>query len=265
MAYLQIENLIMEDYTINLEIENGESVGVFARRKKTVFDFLKIASGINPGKGCFHDGKEIYDNRKYFQNRIFMDFSHTYLTTLRISAISETLRNKYGLSFNKEKFVRIGKDLNIRGETMIGEQYKFTPAGNTFVNYALAQALEKPNIVILNPTHGLNLPEDIDLISRGITAGGAFNTALIGIDRLKAFRGRLHKILLFSDFGTAHVLGAGERLIVFPKEFEPEHPLFLGSEKVIALAGYERDELRKLHKNKIYHELISVYDIEDHL
>ena len=65
-----------------------------------------------------------------------MDFSHTYLTTLRISAISETLRNKYGLSFNKEKFVRIGKDLNIRGETMIGEQYKFTPAGNTFVNYA---------------------------------------------------------------------------------------------------------------------------------
>ena len=75
MAYLQIENLIMEDYTINLEIENGESVGVFARRKKTVSDFLKIASGINPGKGCFHDGKEIYDNRKYFQNRIFMDFS----------------------------------------------------------------------------------------------------------------------------------------------------------------------------------------------
>jgi hypothetical protein len=39
MAYLQIENLIMEDYTINLEIENGESVGVFARRKKTVSDF----------------------------------------------------------------------------------------------------------------------------------------------------------------------------------------------------------------------------------
>lgn len=265
MAYLKIENLQLQNYTISLEVENGEAVGVFSRNADIVSDFLKVASGINPGKGCYHEGKSVYDNREYFQNRIFMDFAHNYLTTLRTSSIEEALKNKLGLSFNKEKFIKIGKELNIRGEALIGKQYKFTPAGNTFANYALLQALDKPNIVVLNPTRGLNLPEDIEMIIKGMTDTAVFNTALIGIDRMKPFKGRLSKILVFSDFGTAHVLPGEAQLIVLPHLIEQATPLFTDGEKTIALCGYEKDELKRMQKDRIGFDLISLYAVEDYL
>ncbi|HEY8396151.1 MAG TPA: hypothetical protein VIK96_05165 [Bacilli bacterium] len=265
MAYLKIENLQLGNYSINLNIENGEVVGIYSQNKKAVLDLLEIIAGINPGESVLYNEKNVFDNREYFQNRIFLDYSHTYLSTLRVSVIEEVLKNKYNLSFNKEKFVKIGKELDIRGETEISEQYKFTSAGNTFVNFALTMALEKPNIVVNNPTSGLNLPEDIQYIVKGLTDITAFNTAIIGIDRLKVFKGRFHKILFLSDYGTVHCIAPETTLLVFPKEFEPQFPLFASDKKVISLSSYQKEELKQFQKNKIEYEMISVYDIEDYL
>lgn len=265
MAYLNLENMEFFDYLLNFEIEDGEVVGVYSKNKKLVSDFLRVLSGINKAKSCLHQGKEVFDNREYFRNRIFMNYAHTYLSTLRISNIQEILKSKYNLSFNKDKFVKIGRELDIRGETEITYQYKFSPAGNTFVNYALTAALEKPNIIIENPTHGLNLPEDIEYIVTGISNNNVFNTAIIGIDRLSLFKGRLHKVLIFSDFRKAYFLNPKTQLVVVPEEIELDEPLFRIGDGIIGILNYTKEELKKLQKNRIDYRIISIYDLEDYL
>ncbi len=265
MPYLIIENLNLKNNLINLKINKGEAIGVFGKNKHLVFDFLKAASGINKSGACFYEDKDVFDNPEYFQLRILLDFSHTYLSTLRVSKIEEVLKNRYNLRFNKDKLIKIGKDLDIRGETEITHQYQFTSAGNTFVNYALTVALEKPNIIIANPTYGLNLKEDIDYVVNGITDTKVFNTAIIALDKLKPFENKLSKILLFTDFDTAYTLDSTIKLIVVPKEIDLDYPLFISQGRLIGLSTFTKEELKYFQRNKISYELISIFDLEDYL
>lgn len=265
MAYLYLENMEFKDYRLNLVIENKEVVGVYSRNKKLVSEFLRVISGINKTKSCLYQGKEVFDNREYFQNRISLDYAHTYLSTLRIANIEEALKSKYSLSFNKEKFIKIGRELDIRGETEITFQYKFSPAGNTFVNYALTVALEKPNVIIENPTYGLNLAEDIEYIVSGITDKSVFNTAIIELDRLRLFKNRLQKILIFSDFNKAYFLDPKTQLVIIPEDIEIDEPLYTTEEGVIGILTYTKGELKILQKNKIDYRIISIYDLEEYL
>ncbi|MDD4000586.1 MAG: hypothetical protein PHX62_06815, partial [Bacilli bacterium] len=264
MPYLKIENLNIENYLLNFEINNQESIGVFGRNKELVLDFLKIISGINKSNSCFHEDEDIFDNPAYFKGRIFMDYSHTYLSTLRVAIIEENLKSKYNLSFNKEKFIKIGMDLDIRGETEITYQYHFSPAGNTFVNYALTAALEKPNLIIINPLNGLNLKDDINYIVSGITDTKEYNTSIIGIDKLKPFKNKLQHVLFFSDFDY-YYLDYTAMFIVLPKEIKIEYPLYLGKDLVIGLATQTKEELKELSKHKVSYQLISIFDLEDYL
>ena len=68
---ISIKDLTIQNYNINLEIDENAKLGIFARNTSLIKELLLIIAGINRSKNnCFFDDKEIYDNSEYFKKRI---------------------------------------------------------------------------------------------------------------------------------------------------------------------------------------------------
>jgi hypothetical protein len=266
MDYITIKDLKIQNYTVNCEIPDKEFIGVYAKDKKLVRSFLDIMSGIAKNRNtCFFQGKDLYDNADYFRNRLYLNYTKNYLSTLNASFIEERMRYRFNKPFNKEKFQKIIRELNVRGETEISYLYRFTPAGNTLVNYALTKALEPINIIICNPTAELRLDADIRAIANGLTDRSEYGSVILGLDRLYPFAWRLNKLLVFTDFEKAVVLDSTQSLIVFKEEYFPiEDKIFWGN-YIIAINRYNRDELKSFSKQKFEHQVISVFEMDNYL
>lgn len=265
MAYLSINNLKFKDYQINTEFLDLQVIGVFALDSTLRTDFLKLLAGINRNQGtCFYRQRDIFDNEEYFNSRIYLDYAHIYLSTLRTANIEKSLKTRYNLSFNKEIFVKIAKELNVRGETEITHIYNFTPAGNTFVNYALTAAVEKPNIIINNPTIGLNQEMDINYLVNSLSSHKTDGNIILGLNRLKDFRGKLDRIFIFTDCGQTYSIDSAATVFVSKEDVETDYRLFV-SDYYLSLNLFSKDELKRFQKNKIEYKIISIYDIEDYL
>lgn len=266
MDYITIKELKIENYTVNCEFSDEEVIGVYAKDKKLVRSFLDVVSGIAKNKNtCFFQGKDLYDNAEYFRNRLYLDYTRNYLSTLNASFIEERMRYRFNKPFNRDLFQKIVRELNIRGETEISYIYRFTPAGNTLVNYALTKALEPSNIIIGNPTVELRLDADARAIADGLTDRTEYGSVILGLDRLYPFVRRLNKILVFTDFQTAVVLDGMQSLIVFKEEYFPMDNKIFQGDYIIAINTYSRDELKSFSKQKFEHQLISVYEMDNYL
>ena len=115
MEYIEIKNLIFYNKEINLSFKENEVIGIFGENKNLINEFLLIVSGINKGKGDItYLNNDLFDNSLYFKNRLFFDFSKVYTKTLKKEFIHENLKNRFGLSFDEEKFKRLIKELKIR-------------------------------------------------------------------------------------------------------------------------------------------------------
>jgi len=267
MVYIEINDLKLDNYIINLNILNRQSIGVFSKDKMITKKFLDIISGINKNnKKCLYNEKDIFDNKEFFNSRILLDFSKKYLSTLKVNYLEERFSHKYGLRFDKEKFVKISKELDVRGETEITYVYKFSKTGNTFVNYALISSLDKSNIIVNNPTNGLNIAKDIKYITEGLTNKQSFNTVILGIDNLSLFNGLLDKILVFTQFDEAILFDSKDSLIVFRDDvgIDVKNKLFQG-EYIVAINNYSKEEIRNFSKQNIEYKIISIYDIEKYI
>ena len=267
--YLRINGLQLNDYIINQDFFNNEIAGIYGRDKKTIKQFLNVISGINKNKKtCFYNDEDIFDNEEYFNNRLYFDFTKKYLSTLRVNYIDERLKQKYNLAFNKETFINTSKDLDVRGETEITYTYKFTPTGNTFVNYSLTKSLDKNNLIINNPTINLRMEDDLDYITTGLTNKNDYNSVILGLDNLKAFSKKLDKIIFFTDFKTIITATNNDTAIVFNQSsfflISNEDKIF-GGEKIVCLNKYTKEELKSFTKSKIDYKVISIYDVEQYM
>lgn len=264
---LEIKNLKLQEYNIDMTIYDSEKIGVFSRNKQIISDFLELLSGINKNNETINvDNKNVFDNSEYFSNRVFFDFSKKYLTTLRVNKIEDALKN-YNLKFDKERFVKICKELNIRGETDITYRYEFTNIGNSFVNLALLCSLNKENVIVNNPTINLNLKSDFDYFTNNLTSSN-FKNVILGIDNLVNFKGKLDRVIFFSDFNEIIVMHNNDTFIVFDNDIDQYFLIknkVYKEDKIIALNHYTKEELKQWQKQKVNYEIISIYDIEKYL
>lgn len=261
---IDINNLQVKNYKINATINDNEKIGVFARSKELVTEFLEKISGINKnGNTIFLDNKSIYDNKDYFSKRVYFDFSKKYLTTLRANKIETAFKN-YKLNFNKENFEKIVNELNIRGETDITYKHQFTEIGNSLANLALLCSLDVENIIVNNSTANLRYDSDFEYFSNSLT-GPSFNNVILGIDNLAKFKNKLDKIMIFTDFGEVVIVEASDSLICLAPEVEKEflvrNKLFLG-EKLIAINTNTKQQLKSFQASKFKYDLTNIYDVE---
>lgn len=264
---LEIKGLKLHNYEINMTVFDNEKLGVYSRNKQIRSDFLEILSGINKNnETIFVDDKNIFDNTDYFSKRVYFDLSKKYLTTLRVSKIEDALKN-YKLEFDKDKFIGICRELNIRGETDITYKYEFTDVGNSFVNLAFIASLNKKNIIVNNPTANLRFKSDFDYFVNLLTSSN-FDNVILGMDNLEYFKNKLNRVVIFSDYDEVLIMHNSDTLIAFDgdidKYFLIKNKVFKG-EKLIALNNYTKEELRVYQKSKVNFEIISIYDIDKYL
>lgn len=251
MTVLRVENLRLANYTINIEFINKEAVAFWSYDKKTIARFFDIIAGINNNNNsCFYNDNNIYDNKEYFQARLYFDFRKKYLSTLKLNYLKEKFRQKYNLDFNKDEFKRVSEQLDIRGETEVNHVYRYTKVGNTFVNFALTRSLDKSIIIINNPTINLSMQSDIDFVTAGLTDKSKFDLMILGPDNLAAFAGKLDRICFFSNYTGETITARGDDslVVVRGKPEDIENVIYQDEEKTIFLNYLTRAELRKLEK-----------------
>jgi len=267
MSSLKVDNLKLKNYMINIDFSDYKTTAVWAADKKMIDSFFNIISGINKNRNtCFYNGEDIYDNKEYFQSRLYFDYKKQYLSTLKLQYLQERFRQKYNIKFNKEEFKKVSETLDIRGETELTNVYRYTKTGNTFVNYALTCSLYKPNIIINNPTINLTIQSDIKYIVNGLTDKNKYNMAVLGPDNLAVFANKVDKILIFSDYDNRVIIADNkDSLIVFNGPIDSawhfENIIYQNNDKTIVLNDLPRPELKKIQKNTNC-EVISIYHID---
>lgn len=263
MTHIAISGMPFHQYQINLDINSGEIIGIYMPDYSLRKELLDIIAGINPSrKTCLYQGNDCFNNTAYFKNRVYLDFSRKYLSTLRPAVISERLQYKYGRDFAIETFAKIARDLDLRGETEITYEYKFTPAGNTYVNYALIAAVGVRNIIVNHPLIAVTDPADRRYLVFGLTDKNRFDSAILGLDLIGPFSGRIDKIMLLSD--KMHLINPQENLMVFPREHPKITNRLHSGRRIISRDQYSKEDLRAFAKDKCEPKKITVYELDDY-
>lgn len=260
---MEIKNFKIGAESISLEIKAGMTVGVYSRNKPAVLAFLEQISGINQNGGtCFWDGKDLFDDPAYFQSRIFLDFSEPCPSTLRAGYLKERLESNYGLDFDSEKFAKLTKDLSIRQELLIDYRYHFTEMGNTLANFAMMASLNKPNLIINNPTVGVTKTQTAEFIVNELCDHQKYQTVILGLDNLKLFQNRLDKLILIGDEHAFVLDPKTEGLVAFRSNSEKFRNRICSGAITVTLDGYSKEELKYFEKQQIEYQKISVFDLE---
>lgn len=263
----EINNLKLNNYVLDMKIYENEKIGFYCKDKLIITDLLELMAGINMNNNTISvNDSNAYDNIEYFSNRLYFDFSKKYLTTLRVNKIEDALKD-YNLKFDKDKFVKICKELNIRGETDITYRYEFTDIGNSFVNLALLCSLDKKNIIVNNPLANLHLKSDFNYFADYLTSND-FQNVILGLDNLSSFKGKLDRVVFFSDYNEVIIMHNNDNFIVFDKDVDKyfliKNKVYKGK-NIVALNLYTKDQLKLWQKQKVNYEIVSIYDIEKYL
>lgn len=266
MAYIKIENLVLENTLINLSFLDKEVVGIYGDSKENnkINEFLLLISGINRihSGSCKNNGKDVFDNPMYFKERVILDFSVVYTNTLKKEFIAENFNNRFQIEFDQEKFKHWIKEFKIRQETIVDVDYKFSELGNTLVNFALLDCVNKKNLIILNPTYKV-FDERKDIIVREITNKDKYNSVVLKLDNISNFNGFLDKVLFFTKEGKVIFSDANNTLIVIEENIKLRNIICNGiSNNVICLNDYTKEELKDFDKKRIKYKIISIYDID---
>ena len=167
MTFLDINNLIIDNVVIQDRIDYKDKILVIGDHD-IIKKMFMVLSGINKGKGMVKsNNQDVFDNSDYFKERVLIDFSKRYITTLRKDTIIDAFKSKFQIDIDIEKFIRHINDFYIRKEAIFDVKYNFTPLGNTLLNYSMFDSINLENCFILNSTYQI---EDFAL-KKGIIKG----------------------------------------------------------------------------------------------
>lgn len=257
-------------YELNLDLRDFKYIGIYSRDKFITKCFLKVLAGINKSKSGRSEYQEfdVFDNKEYFQKRLYFDYETNYVSTLNPDKLSDTFMQKFKKEFDSTKFKKIVKDLNIRGECTITSKYEFTNIGNTLVNHALSISLPYKILIINNPTLYIKNNHQIKYISDNFK--NDYETVVLGLNDLGLITKELEIIIVFDDFGFVHSLNPNDELVVLNAQQNLDeykaNKLFISNDgKRLILHGFNKDDFKKLKKAKIDYIIISLNEVGGYL
>lgn len=263
MAYLDINNLIIDKTNINLKIKKGDYVGFIGDKKKIKDLFLSL-SGINKTKGSILcEDKNIYDNYDYFKNRIIMDFKRTYVSTLRKDLIKEAFNNKFNLDIDTDLFIKKVNGMAIRKEAFYDTKYVFTSYGNTILNYCLSSSISNKNMMIINPFYKINNDSVKHDIAKDLSIRNNFNSLLIDANDLLYFNNLDYYIFLLKE--DIVKLDFDSDVLLFYNDYKYHDVIYKTNKLTVCLNTYTKEEIKELSKLKLDYRKIKFKDIFKYL
>lgn len=257
-------------YDVEFKCDYQSKIGVYSTDKEITKTFLKYISGINkPQFGSIKiQNRNVYDNPVFFKKRLYLDYDTNYLNTLNSSKIASEITEKFDVQFDKDRFDKITKDLNIRGECEITNKYNFTLSGNTLVNFALSVSCNQEFLIINNPTVYLKDKKILDYITSFYDKN--YKSLVFGLNKIDEITSILDYILIFDDYGKSHILDKNDKLIITNKtdndNFDKYKIFESYDNKRLILLGYDQKEIiKELKKNKMEYIVITLSEIGGYL
>lgn len=264
MEYLNVENLIINQYNINAKIEKNVCYGILAVDKKAKDKFLLALAGmIDNKKTCFYEGKTIYDNSEYLKNRVYLDFKKKYFQTLNSESIVNTLSERFGVDFDVQMFKESISLTNLRNEILITDEYKFTEYGINSFGFCLLKGLKFSNIIINNPVNKVRNENIKKLIISYITNKNRFSSIIIDCDKAIEYKDLVDKYIILGDFNEVFVIDPlKDNFIITDDNVMITNRIFKKGNIVVALNSSEKKEIRSMKQR---FRLVSFYDISKYI
>jgi hypothetical protein len=264
---MKIQNLQLQNYQINIDIDNNEIIGVLGQNKLVVEEFLLTLAGINKSKdNCFFEDIDIYDNSYYFSKRIYLNCFHDNVGTLKAEKIADAIATVYHKDVNIEALKNHIKNLSIHGECEITltYEYKFTDMGNSLINMALALSIDD-NLIINNPTIHITKKADIDYLKLHIQKHKGFK--ILGLDNLLGLMDIVERVLVFTDYDEVIIINPNKidlYLIEDCLDIKP-YRLFKGYGNRVITTDIPKEILKKCDRNRIKYTKVNVNEIEKYI
>ena len=255
------------DYNVSFKLHDS-IVGIYCQDREVVKKFLKYVAGINKTSSVYFDNKPVFNNPNYFKNRIYLDFSNNYLSTLNVEDIYINILESFSKTIDKDKFKKISKDLDIRGDAIIEKSYIFNPQGNTSLNFCLLTSLNYPIAIINNPTINVNNIKIINYMADYYKHN--YRYLIFGLNNLYTLNNILDYIIIFDDFNNTRILSSSDEVIVcdyYEDDLLDTFKMFKSQDhkRLILFNGLTKDDYKLLKQRKLSYYKIRLDEVERYL
>lgn len=267
---LEIKNVTIKGfertyYKLNMNIEENKVVALISNDKKAINDFFLKISGVNKIQGeVLFRGNHVFDNEEYFDNRLLIDYSKCYLTTLDKEHLTNYFKDNFDMEIDLNIFEKINKELRLRNEYLIKDRYIFTKRGLNLVNYALTISINKGINFIKNTVANCS-KEEREIIFSGLSNKGASSINFLDLqDKLIASQS-IDIYLIFSNGGEIITLTNDDEIYVVSGEIV--NSLLYNKAKDISVTNYNynKNEIKTMKKRKMMIKKIKLMDVERYL
>jgi hypothetical protein len=262
---IRIKDLVLKDYIININVGSKQLFGIYGRDKVLIKDLLLIIAGINKNSdNCTYDEENVYDNERYFRNRIYLDCHKEYFQTIKATEIASGIKTKYHKIIDVERLQKHLKTLDVRGECEITYRYVLTKCGNTLLNMSLLLASDN-HLIINNPTINVKRPSDIDYLTNELIKKDKI--IILGVNSLKDLTNRLSSVLILTDFKEALLVNPQKDIFhVVDNNNLNFDKLFISNDNTkLIVKELTKEQLKICDKEKIKYSKINIYEIEKHI
>lgn len=259
--YLEFKDYILGKYDINTSIDDNYIYLVFSKNKEYVTRFLIAASGINNHSGkCLYNGIDIFDNKDYFQKRLFIDFNKKYIKTLNWKIVSDSFSSFPYVKFDYEAFKSAINDVDLRREVLIKDEYNFSDLGIRLCAYCLLNSLNFENLLVLNPyTKGKK--EIVNKVINEITNRSKYNTVMIENNNLALLSQHVDKIIILTDYNDVRIIGKSDTFLICNDNIYLRNKLFIDGAITISINDYTKEEIKNLNKCKYKFKIITFKEL----
>ena len=252
------------DYNVSFKLHDS-IVGIYCQDREVVKKFLKYVAGINKTSSIYFDNKPVFNNLK---NRMYLDFSNNYLSALNVEDIYINILESFSKTIDKDKFKKISKDLDIRGDAIIEKSYIFNPQGNTSLNFCLLSSLNYPIAIINNPTINVNNIKIINYMADYYKHN--YRYLIFGLNNLYTLNNILDYIIIFDDFNNTRILSNSDEVIVcdyYEDDLLDTFKMFKSQDhkRLILFNGLTKDDYKLLKQRKLSYYKIRLDEVERYL
>ena len=261
MSYLKILNLQFNNYQLTTTFDEDIVYGIYCPDEKIRKDFFKLLAGINnSNKAVYYHDEIAFDNQKYFEERLYIDFKNKYLKTLNANAINETFKINFNKEFNINKYKEAVNETNIRSEVKVSNEYSFTDLGVTLSSYCLFKGLNYKYNIIDNPVYNITNNDLKKKIYQNISKKSL--NPIIYYDSLVDAKTYCDKLIIFADFSHLYQIDVkNDMFMISTENIILRKRIYKIDNQVVSINSYSKEELKYLSKNKVKYKFLTFNEL----
>lgn len=285
--YLECKDFVVGRYDVNISLENNMTYCLASREKDISYQrrFLVSISGVNPNSGiCLYEDNNIFDNKKYFSGRVFLDFSRNNIFSLTNIYVKRLMKERYNIDIDENRFKEGITETDLRSEVTIKDEYKFSKYGVNAGSYVLLKSMNVKNIIIDNPfiylddsfNKDTNKKSNIDilgykknkcrnLIIKEIFNKEKYNNVIIGDCKYLDLINHVDRYIVFGDYNNVFISNPKEdTYLLIDDNIYLKDRIFklddIGS-KVITENKYTKEELKNFSKCNLKYKVLGFQEM----